>query len=134
MKKMFYILIVSLIGLTSNAQNKSFKKDVKRLIEVLGVEQQIAKVREYKAMWTAPDREKEYLENFDKTIPGYLKNIEEYYLSNYSHKEVITLLEFYKSPLGKKMVQNHEELMNVYSGANDKSDEILMEVLYKNKI
>lgn len=130
---MFYILFVSLISFASNAQNESFKKDVKKLIEVLGVEQHIAKVREYKAMWTVPNLEKEYLENFDKTIPIFLKNIEEYYLSNYTHKEVRKLLEFYKSPLGKKMALNSAELKSVYSEANNKWEELLLEIVYKNK-
>lgn len=128
-KNIFLLLIFTTSGL--HAQDMLFKEDVQKLMKVMGVPERIDAMREYERMWTKPEKEAEYMPMFESTIPDFLQNVETYYINKYTHDEVKELLQFYNSPLGKKVTANAAALNEAYSKAKDVYGDLFDEVYFK---
>ncbi len=131
MKKILLVLLISLAAIAANAQDITFKEDVQKLMKAMGVQERIAATREYQAMWVSPDKEKAHMEKVDATIPGFLQNVEDYFLRSYTHAEIMELLAFYDSPLGKKVTANVAGQIAAYNEAHDVWGDTFTEVFFK---
>jgi len=84
------------------------KQDVKKLLEVSGFSNKYIALVDQLAINLAEDDK----ENFKKDVQFYLDKIIktqiDAYASSFSQDEILKLIEFYKSPLGIKLMQKSE--------------------------
>lgn len=113
MKRFLFIAFMIIGCFIVNAQDSEFEKDVAKLLEVNGsaanydlafdqlvVQYKMMKPNVPQEFWEAARRDvfsAEIAELNKKMIPLYQKN--------FSHEEVKKLIEFYQSPLGKKLTE-----------------------------
>lgn len=133
MKNIIIAVIVLVSGFTANAQDQSFKEDVQKLMKLIGVEEQINYTREDMIMWTSPVYEKEFAADFDASVPVFRADVEEYYLTQYTHKEIKEILVFYESPVGKKITANNKVLLGLHKNADEKYFDSFSELMYAKK-
>ena len=113
MKRLLFIVFMVVGCIIVNAQNSEFEKDVAKLLEVngnaanydLAFDQLVAQYKMMKPnvpqeFWEAARRDVfnvEIAELNKKMIPLYKKN--------FTHEEIKKLIDFYQSPLGKKLTE-----------------------------
>lgn len=124
------IFIIIAFTFTFGAMNAQEKPEIQKLIEAVGVQSHIKVIREYEAMWTKPEIEKEYLVDFDSIVPVFLHNVENYYAQRYTQDEIQDLLKFYNTDLGKKISKNATKLTNAYLEADAVWDDFFNEVVF----
>lgn len=102
MKKI--VLTIAFIAITqiSFAQD-AFKNDVKKLIEASGATAQIDVAKKQIITMIPEAKQAAFLKEFDATMPGYFEKFYEFYMKEFTHDEVKTMLKFYESPVGKKI-------------------------------
>lgn len=80
--------------------------EMNELITVTGLYEFIAVVKEYEVQWIEPQKIPEYNTQFDSLQKQYLRYVKENYSDALSKEEINTILNFYKTPVGKKMAAN----------------------------
>lgn len=114
MKKAFCIAML-ILGIFSYSQTKQDK--VKELISLSGafpVTKQAEKslIANYKKQYSnVPDSAWESIEK-KVNIDNLINDVAGIYGSKFSEKEIVQLLTFYKSDLGKKVIQNTPSIMS----------------------
>ena len=120
----------------TDSYDAAFKKDVLKLMDLMGVPEQVDYKREYTIIWSRPDEEKEAVAEFETTVPEFLKNSELHFLTKYTHEEVKEIIRFYETPVGKKLVDNNKNYIDVYQAADDVYSDAFTEIHFaarKNK-
>lgn len=130
--KLLTILLFS-ICFVANAQEQTFKEDVQKLMKIIGIEEQISYTREDMIMWTTPVKEKELIADFDATVPVFKADVEEYYLTKYTHSEIKEILAFYESPIGKKLVADNKFLLDLNNTEEEKYYDGFTELMFAKK-
>ena len=106
MKKIYLLILMLLMSNLVTAQAN--KQDVKKLLEVSGFSNKYIALVDQLAINLAEDDK----ENFKKDVQFYLDKIIktqiDAYASSFSQDEILKLIEFYKSPLGIKLMQKSE--------------------------
>jgi len=110
MRKIIILLFAWIIALDANSQKKSSSEYARELLEVSGAEkmsiqmmnQMVASFKNHYSsvpneFWDEFIKEAKTDELFNLIIPVYVKH--------YTDEEMKQLIEFFKSPLGKKMVE-----------------------------
>lgn len=111
MKKL--VLAVAFLSVTSFgfAQSNDFKQDVLKMIEVSGgnaaQEQMIEKQL---VPMVAEDKRADFKKDVQAVFAKINGEIADYYMTKFSHAEVKELLEFYNSPIGKKLSEATPEV------------------------
>ena len=103
------IIILCFISVSLQAQNK----DVELLINNLDVNYFLELEKEHQKMWVQPQHEEQFIKEFDAMTPEYLKDIKKHLAQRYSEKEIKEIAEFYDSELGKKVLNNNHEFIDV---------------------
>ncbi len=114
MARIFYILALMLASFLAGAQPSEFDKDIETFLSINGstatydfaFEQMVTRLKMNKV--DAPDELwKEVREHiFDKEISALNKMLIPIYMKHFTHSEIKALIEFYQSPIGKKMTGN----------------------------
>ena len=118
MKTLLSVLVLTLGVLAANAQNPDFEKDVLKLMEVngsaasydLAFDQMVAQYKMMKPnvpqdFWEAARRDV-----FNKEIAELNKKLIPLYQKNFTHEEINQLIDFYSSPLGKKLTEGTSKI------------------------
>lgn len=105
------VLLASLISLTTTAQTDDFTKDIEKLLSINGsaatydmaFDQMVAQFKMMKP--DAPDSiwKQVRTEVFNKEIAALNKQLIPIYKKHLAQSDVKGLIEFYQSPLGKKL-------------------------------
>lgn len=110
MKKLIVIIILYSFAYNGYSQTPATKEHVKTLLEMMGSGKLGIQIMENMiATWkkSAPEVPNDFWDDYmkdvkpetlvDLTIPIYIKH--------YSDEEILQLIEFYKTPLGKKVIE-----------------------------
>ena len=129
MKKIFLFFLLFGTSMISNAQAN--KKDVKILLEVSGVTTKYQLIVDQ----FSEQLPKESQLNFKKDVQVYIdklinKEIDQY-ASAFSQDEILKLIEFYKSPLGIKLVEESNKINILIEEEFDNSQTELQGVIMK---
>lgn len=87
-----------------SAQSADFKKDAIEAVKLSGSTANFAVYAEA-IMSQIPDETKkaDFKKEFDATLPSLYDKMADAYTKNYTHEDVKKMIEFYNSPLGKKI-------------------------------
>lgn len=103
------IIALCLVSISLQAQNK----EMELLIKNLDVNYFLEIEKEYERMWVQPQNEAQFVKEFETMAPQYLQDIQKYFSQRYSEKELKEIAEFYNSELGKKILRNNQEFIDV---------------------
>ncbi|GEL10959.1 hypothetical protein SAMN05192550_1964 [Flavobacterium glycines] len=110
MKKPLLILSFALLSFTTNAQNPTKTEKIKQLLELsgsgkMGIQVMDQMMSSFKSSYSVVKQE--FWEEFKKEInPDDIENmILPIYDKYYTEADIDQLTAFYKSPIGKKMIQ-----------------------------
>lgn len=125
------ILVFVLLGNLFVAHAQANKKDVKNLLEVSGVTSKYELIVDQ----FSDQLPKESQANFKKDVQIYIdklinKEVEQY-AAAFSQDEILKLIEFYKSPLGIKLLQKTSEIDNTLEQEIDNNQAELQSVIMK---
>ncbi len=135
MKRILFTILFLVAAQFANAQaqDDAFKKDVQKMMDMMGVLQQVEYMREYYIMWTTPEKEKEFIEKLDPTIPEFIKKTEDYFMSKYTHDEVKAIISFYETPAGKKLTANSRKYIDLYNEVDDRYTDRYIEITFAKR-
>jgi len=94
---------------TSSSAN-SFKGYVKYLLNILGTENEYTRFLSFMKISPPEDIKMKAFYNELFSFDSYLSDLIEIYAKYYTTDEIIQLINFYSSPLGKKHLQINQEL------------------------
>lgn len=125
------ILVFVLFGALFIAHAQANKKDVKNLLEVSGVTSKYELIVDQ----FSDQLPKESQANFKKDVQIYIdklinKEVEQY-AAAFSQDEILKLIEFYKSPLGIKLLQKTSEIDNTLEQEVENNQAELQSVIMK---
>ena len=125
------ILVFILLGTLFVSHAQANKKDVKNLLEVSGVTSKYELI----VNQFSDQLPKESQANFKKDVQIYIdklinKEVEQY-AAAFSQDEILKLIEFYKSPLGIKLLQKTSEIDNTLEQEIDNNQAELQSVIMK---
>ena len=130
MKKILYTGLLLLVTLFAKAQDNDFKKDVKQLIKLMGVPEQVEYTREDEILSVSPEKEDVFTKQLDSLLLVYNEKVELHFLEKYTHDEVKEIIQFYKTPLGEKLVKENKGYILAYNDAKHMYYEKQGEILY----
>lgn len=108
----------------------SIEPDIAKLFKAIGIKEYMEAEKANGIMSTEPQFEADFIETFDKMTTLYLIDLEKYFLSNYTNVEIKELLQFYKTPLGRKVAGNSTKLIKVTFDANEKWIEDIQQIMH----
>ena len=125
------ILVFVLLGALFVSHAQANKKDVKNLLDVSGVTSKYELI----VNQFSDQLPKESQANFKKDVQIYIdklinKEVEQY-AAAFSQDEILKLIEFYKSPLGIKLLQKTSEIDNTLEQEIDNNQAELQSVIMK---
>jgi hypothetical protein len=109
----FIIALSCTIGISQGKPNNSslnnFKDYVKDLLNIMGVENEYTRFLSYMKVYPPEDMKMRALYNEFFSFDAYTSDLTQIYAKYYTLDDVINLIKFYSSLLGKKTLQlNHE--------------------------
>ena len=114
---LFFVLLLCSLCIAQEKEDVEFKNEVLKLIEITGVKSQLSLVKN-QFIKNVPSAKKAV---FEKQFEIYLKEVFDNYAKNYmklyTKEDIMDMITFYESPVGKKMQANSEE-MSLRSKAN----------------
>ncbi|MUV02594.1 DUF2059 domain-containing protein [Flavobacterium rakeshii] len=130
MKKILYTVLLLSVTLFAEAQDNDFKKDVKQLIKLMGVPEQVEYTREDEILSVSPENEEIFTKQLDSLLLVYNEKVELHFLEKYTHDEVKEIIRFYETPLGKKLTKENRGYISAYNEAKHMYYELQGEILY----
>lgn len=114
MARIFYILALLLASFLTQAQPSEFEKDIETFLSINGssatydfaFEQMVARFKMTRSDATDEIWQEARVQIFDKEISALNKMLIPIYMKHFTHSEIKVLIEFYQSPIGKKMTGN----------------------------
>lgn len=106
MKKVLFLIAILFIAQLSFSQESTFKQDVLKMIS-LGSSDTQMKMAKSQFLKTIPEADQAaFSKSFDATLPGFYDKMVKIYMEVYTHDDLKAIIEFYESPIGKKMSKN----------------------------
>lgn len=103
MKKTMIIAFLAMSSLLFAQQtNTAFKQDTEKLVSIVSGETFKIVIDQLDSL-VPQDKKEAFKKEVEKTMPELFSKISEIYMEEFTHKEIKGLLEFYSTPLGKKM-------------------------------
>ena len=105
MKKIIVIILLLVVSVTVNAQDKeAFKKDTEHLVQIVAKPAFKPVVEQFSGM-VAADKKEAFIKELNKTFPELYANMAKIYMEEFTHQEIKDLLVFYETPTGSKMAE-----------------------------
>ena len=105
MKRIILVVFVALLSLTTNAQEKDpFTKDTEKLMEIL-IKPSIAPTIDQFIGMVAEDKKEAFKKEVEGTLPEFYTSLAKIYMNEFTHDEIKELLQFYATPVGKKLAE-----------------------------
>lgn len=127
MKEILLVIFLCVSAAKVKGQNTA-DKSIQKLIDCIGVYDYLQLTKSYEAMWVEPQHEAAFLKDFDSIVPNYINATSKYLLERYTSEEIKKLIEFYESPLGKKMVSNNKKQAKTFLDASNEWAEKILEI------
>ncbi len=103
MKKLFIAATLLLSVQFASAQSADFKKDVVNYIKLSGSAAQVTAVIEPIMQQLPQDKQADFRKEFDATLPSLYEKMATVMMKHYTHEDIKKMIEFYNSPVGKKI-------------------------------
>ena len=110
MKKLLFVVALICLSLNMNAQDdEAFANDTAKLVEALTHNAFKPIIAQFNSM--IPEENKEvFNEELNATFPDLYMTMAKIYIEEFTHEEILALLEFYETPVGKKLADKSGEL------------------------
>lgn len=104
MRKLFFVLALALVGQLGFSQ-ENFKADVMKLMTVNGSAASLEVAKKQLLPMVPEKKQAEFEKEFKATFPSFYEKMAVVMMEVYTHEEVKQLIEFYQTPIGKKMAE-----------------------------
>lgn len=128
MKKWLLLLLVLNSSLITNAQAN--KKDVRILLEVSGLTDNYSRVIEELAEQIPEESKEDFKKDIQFYVDKQFDSMVDKYAAKFSQDEILKLIEFFKSPLGKKLTLENEIINKKVIEESDPSELIPIVMKY----
>lgn len=109
MKKLALSIAFMCIAQFAVAQN-DFKTDVIELIKISGTTGQMTAVIDQVLPMIPEDKQADFKKDFEASLPDLYEQLAPVFQKHYTHEDIKQMLEFYNSPIGKKISKNTESI------------------------
>lgn len=109
MKKLVLSIAFVCVAQFGMAQD-AFKADVIEVIKLSGSAGQMTAIIDQVMPMIPEDKQAAFKKEFEATLPSLYENMAPIYMKHYTHDDIKKMLEFYNTPVGKKMTANAEIL------------------------
>lgn len=103
MKNLFIAATMLLSVQFVSAQTSDFKKDVIEMVKISGTTANITAFLEPVIGQIPEDKRTDFKKDIDAIMPSLYESTAETMMKYYTHDDVKKMMEFYKSPIGKKV-------------------------------
>ena len=103
MKKLFITTTLLLSVMFASAQSADFKNDVLTYIKVSGTSANFGAFLEPVMEQMPEDKRADFKKEFEATLPSLYDKMADVYMKHFTHDDVKKMIEFYNSPVGKKI-------------------------------
>jgi len=103
MKNLFIAATMLLSVQFVSAQSTDFKKDVVNYIKLSGSAAQVTAVLEPIMEQMPEDKQADFKKEFETTLPSLYDKMADVMMKYYTHDDIKKMIEFYNSPVGKKI-------------------------------
>jgi len=110
MKKLLLTIALVLAAQVGMAQDDAFKKDVMKVIEMNGSNEQLKMAKDQIVKMVPAEKQAAFIIEFDATLPSYYEKVAKVYMETYTKEDIKAMLAFYESPVGKKITAKSSEL------------------------
>lgn len=128
MKKWLLLLLVLNLSLITNAQAN--KKDVRILLELSGLTDNYSRVIEELAEQIPEESKEDFKKDIQFYVDKQFDSMVDKYAAKFSQDEILKLIEFFKSPLGKKLTLENEIINKEVIEESDPSELIPIVMKY----
>lgn len=111
MKKLLLTFALVISANVAMAQDEAYKKDVMKVIEMSGSGAQMEMVKKQILQAIPADKQAAFLIEFNASLPALYDKLVKVYSETYTKEDIKAMIAFYDSPVGKKMAEKTEELM-----------------------
>lgn len=128
------LLLILLINFNvSFSQNNDTKNDIQKLAEFTGVIKTFNFIKN-EMLTTIPLKNQEnFIKDYNESLSLLLEDFEKYYTANFTSSEINEILEFYESPVGKKLSKKLANFDENPALVNEKWSQKISEIM-KNYI
>jgi len=110
MKKVFFTLLFAAFAQATFAQNTASKADVMKVIQMSGSDVQMKMAKNQILKMIPGSKQDMFLKDFDAALPALYDNLAKVYMETYTKEDIKAMLDFYESPVGKKITSKSVEL------------------------
>ncbi len=133
MKKWSLVLLIALCAVFS-AHGQTKKDDIKKLLDVMGTKAQFAQMVDLmlKDMQSAAPAPDEFWTKFKAGLKAdsFIEMLIPIYDKHFSHDDIKKIIQFYESPVGKKLVSVTPQLtQDSYSAGEKWGQQLASEIL-----
>lgn len=118
----------------ATAQSSDFKQDVMKFMQVsdMNSQQMIMLKDAVSKMGASEEKQKQIMAEIKETLPKLNEKVAGELMKIYTHDEVKQLIEFYQSPLGKKLVEKQKKSLPIMTKLGEEwGKEYLMPIIIK---
>ena len=108
MKKILVLFSILFLSFNINAQD-DFSKDTEKLVQIVSENAFKPYVAQFSSM-IAEDKQEAFEQELKGTFPELYAEMSKIYMEVFTHDEILELLEFYETPIGKKLADKSGEL------------------------
>jgi uncharacterized protein len=108
MKKLLFTVVFALVYQLGFAQDKASKEEVAAVIEKSGASGQMNSAKKQVLSMIPKDKQAAFVVEFDLLLKKVNDATVEIYMKEYSKEDIKAMLDFYNSPVGKKMADKAE--------------------------
>ena len=110
MKKILVVLAVVLLSMNMNAQEDgAYQEDTAKLVAMISENAFKPYIDQFASM-VAVESQEAFRKDIDGTLPELYSEMAKIYMDQFTHDEILELLAFYSTPVGKKMADNSGSL------------------------
>jgi len=131
MKKVIITLVVVFFSHIGFAQDDQFKKDVLKVIEMSGGTSQIKSAKEQILKMVPKEKQAAFVIEFDATLPALYDKLATVYMQTYTKEDIKAMMDFYYSPVGKKINEKSGELLEKSQAAGEEWGQGLQSMMMK---
>ncbi len=108
MKKLILAFVLVFSIQFVSAQDEALRKDIMKVIEASGSAAQMKAAKDQILPMIPADKQAAFLVEFEASMPAYYDRIVQIYVDNYTKEDIKAMLQFYESPVGKKITAQAE--------------------------
>lgn len=102
-------ILFLLLFCTASAMAQANRNDVRKLLDLDGTIQKYTNLVSRFGKQLPADKKKSFMSDADKVVHQFVEVQVKNYAAEYTQNEILKLIEFFQSPLGKKYVQKDLE-------------------------